>query len=405
MLENLFAKRINKNIPSRLQGLFPETNFPDNISFGGGCPDEKSFPARDLVNAYQEAIINEKEHSFQYHDVKGPERLREFLADRAQKKMGIANVTSEDVMLTAGGQQGIELVAKLFLEAGDKMAVEVPCYVGALAAFDVYEPDYYEIPMEDDGVNLDCLEDTLKTHPDIKLFYTVPDFHNPTGITMSLEKRQRLVDLANKYNFVILEDTPYRDLRYHGESLPSIKSFDTEGRVIFLSSFSKILSPAYRLGWLVASPEIKAELTKLKLAEDLEVPYIPSATVDNYIAHNDLDAHIESLKKIYRQKLDKMDQALHAYLPADAKISHPEGGFFFWIELLGDDANTSQLLLDEAIPNEHLIYVPSASFYPDRDHVNGLRVNFTGSSLAEIDEGCRRLGRLLNVDSLMQVAI
>lgn len=404
MLENLFAKRINKNISSRLQGLFPETNFPDNISFGGGCPDEKSFPARELVNAYQEAIINEKEHSFQYHDVKGPERLREFLADRAQKKMGIANVTSEDVMLTAGGQQGIELVAKLFLEAGDKMAVEVPCYVGALAAFDVYEPDYYEIPMEDDGVNLDCLEDTLKAHPDIKLFYTVPDFHNPTGITMSLEKRQRLVDLANKYDFVILEDTPYRDLRYHGESLPSIKSFDTEGRVIFLSSFSKILSPAYRLGWLLASPEIKDELTKLKLAEDLEVPYISSATVDNYIAHNDLDAHIEGLKKIYRQKLDKMDQALHAYLPADAKISHPEGGFFFWIEL-GDDANTSQLLLDEAIPNEHLIYVPSASFYPDRDHVNGLRINFTGSSLAEIDEGCRRLGRLLNVDSLMQVAI
>ncbi len=297
MLENLFAKRINKNIPSRLQGLFPETNFPDNISFGGGCPDEKSFPARELVNAYQEAIINEKEHSFQYHDVKGPERLREFLADRAQKKMGIANVTSEDVMLTAGGQQGIELVAKLFLEAGDKMAVEVPCYVGALAAFDVYEPDYYEIPMEDDGVNLDCLEATLKAHPDIKLFYTVPDFHNPTGITMSLEKRQRLVELANKYNFVILEDTPYRDLRYHGESLPSIKSFDTEGRVIFLSSFSKILSPAYRLGWLVASPEIKAELTKLKLAEDLEVPYIPSATVDNYIAHHDLDAHIEGLKR------------------------------------------------------------------------------------------------------------
>ncbi|MCD5552950.1 PLP-dependent aminotransferase family protein, partial [Lactobacillus delbrueckii subsp. lactis] len=145
-----------------------------------------------------------------------------------------------------------------------EMAVEAPSYVGALAAFDNYEPVYHEIPLEDDGVNLDYFEEVLKEHPAIKLFYTVPDFHNPTGITMSLTKRQRLVDLANRYNFVILEDTPYRDLCYHGESLPSIKSFDTEGRVIFLSTFSKILSPAFRLGWLVAGLEIKEQLVNLK---------------------------------------------------------------------------------------------------------------------------------------------
>lgn len=255
MLSKLFANRIKTENPSRLQGLFPERNFSDNISFGGGCPDESLFPSQALQAAYQKAVSQEQAHSFQYHDVKGPGDLRDYLANRARQQEIKAN--ADDILLTAGGQQGIDLVAKLFLGTGDEMAVEAPSYVGALAAFDNYEPIYHEIPLEDDGVNLDHFEEVLKEHPAIKLFYTVPDFHNPTGITMSLAKRQRLVDLANRYDFVILEDTPYRDLRYHGESLPSIKSFDTKGRVIFLSSFSKILSPAFRLGWLVASPEIK----------------------------------------------------------------------------------------------------------------------------------------------------
>lgn len=393
MLSKLFAKRIKTQNPSRLQGLFPESNFSDNISFGGGCPDESLFPSQALQAAYQKAVDQEQAHSFQYHDVKGPGNLRDYLANRARQQGIKAN--ADDILLTAGGQQGIDLVAKLFLGAGDEMAVEAPSYVGALAAFDNYEPVYHEIPLEDDGVNLDYFEEVLKAHPAIKLFYTVPDFHNPTGITMSLAKRQRLVDLANRYDFVILEDTPYRDLRYHGESLPSIKSFDTEGRVIFLSSFSKILSPAFRLGWLVAGPEIKEQLVNLKLSADLEVPYLAAGTVAAYLADNDLDQHIDQLKQVYRVKLDAMAKALKTYLPADAKISQPEGGFFFWVEL-DDEIDTRQLLLNEAVPKEHLIYVPSASFYPNWDKNNGLRVNFTGSSLSQINEGAERLGRILS---------
>lgn len=395
MLESLFANRINTKESSRLIGIFPDTKFEDTISFGGGAPDEKLFPVDGLVDAYHDAIDKQKSHAFQYHDVEGPKRLRDFLADRAINKAKIEGITGDDIMLTAGGQQGIDLVAKLLINPGDSIAVEAPSYIGALAAFDTYEPTYYDIPMENDGANLNILESTLKKHPEIKLFYSVPDFHNPTGVTMSLEKRQRLVELANKYNFIILEDTPYRDLRYHGESLPSIKSFDMEGRVIFLSSFSKILSPAFRLGWLVASPEIKEQLTNLKLSEDLEVPYIPSATVDSYIAHNDLDAHIDSLKTVYRLKLDKMYECLQKNLPDDAEISHPEGGFFLWVKL-NESIDTSKLLWEEAVPDAHLVFVPSKNFYAEKDVVNGMRINFTGSTDEQIEEGCNRLGELLS---------
>ena len=395
MLENLFASRIDTKSQSRLVGLFPDNNFTDTISFGGGCPDEQLFPAKELTAAYQDAVCRQKNHSFQYHDIKGPERLREYLAARAHDKMGIDHVTADDVMLTAGGQQGIELVAKLFIGKGDAMAVEAPSYIGALAAFDAYEPCYYQVGMESDGANLDQFEAILKEHPEIKLFYTVPDFHNPTGITMSLKKRERLVELANKYDFVILEDTPYRDLRYHGQSLPSIKSLDTEGRVIFLSSFSKILTPAFRLGWLVASPEIKEQLTSLKLAEDLEGPYIPSATVDSYIANNDLDQHIEKLKDLYRAKLDAMYRDLKRNLPAGTKLSHPEGGFFFWIEL-DPEIDTTSMLWEQSVPDQHLIYVPSENFYPNRDIKNGMRVNFTGSTIEQISDGCRRLRTVID---------
>lgn len=393
MLENLFASRINPEKKSRLVGLFPETNYSDNISFGGGAPEEDLFPVAALKSAYQAAIQSQGAHSFQYHDIRGPEYLRQFLVKRAEEIVGISNVTDQQIMLTAGGQQGIELVAKLLLNQGDAMAVEAPTYIGALAAFDTYRPTYFNIGMEDDGANLDQFESILKEHPEIKLFYTVPDFHNPTGVTMSLAKRKRLVSLANKYDFIILEDTPYRDLRYVGEKIPSIKSFDTEGRVIFLSSFSKILTPAFRLGWLVADEIIVQALTKLKLTEDLEVPYLPSATIEYYLKNNDIDEHIKKLRDKYEIKMELMLKAINKYLPG-VKSSCPEGGFFLWLEL-DENIDTTKLLWENAVPKQHLIYVPSESFYSLRDHKNGMRINFTGPSYEQIDSGVKRLSNML----------
>ncbi|MFC6253032.1 PLP-dependent aminotransferase family protein [Secundilactobacillus hailunensis] len=394
MDNKLFATRVQPAVPSRLAGLFPVMNYPDAIKFTAGAPAESLFPADAMAQAYADAMAAEGNHTFQYHTVQGPVELRERLAQRAMDKMQIDHVTADNVMLTAGGQQGIDLVAKALLNKGDGIVVEAPTYVGALSSFDTYEPTYYEVELEDDGLNTDQLEATLKQHPEIKLLYTVADFHNPGGVTMSLAERQKVVELANQYNLIILEDTPYRELRYTGQSLPSIKHFDTEGRVIFLSSFSKILMPTLRTGWLVADKAVIQQLYKLKEAADLEVPNITAQAINHYLADNSLDEHIARLNKEYKVRMQAMIDACRKYLPAGVSATKPEGGFFTWVTV-NSAINTTDLLYNEATPNQHIAYVPSKNFYAYKDHTNGMRLNFTGLTPTEIDTGMKRLGTLL----------
>lgn len=323
-MENLFADRVHPETASRLAGLFPVMDYDDAIKFTAGAPAENLFPSDEMKQAYLAAMAAEGDHTFQYHTVEGPYELRERLAKRARERMKITDAKPENVMLTAGGQQGIDLVAKLLLNKGDAMVVEAPTYVGALASFDMYEPTYYEVNLEADGMAIDQLETLLRAHPEIKFLYTVADFHNPGGVTLSLAKRQRLVELANQYDFMILEDTPYRDLRYVGESLPTIKSFDTEGRVIFLSSFSKVLMPALRLGWLVADEKVLKQLYKLKEGADLEVPNLTAAAVNNFLANNSLDDHIAKLNQEYLIRQQAMLKAIATYMPEGVTATKPE---------------------------------------------------------------------------------
>ncbi|ANZ60221.1 aminotransferase-like domain-containing protein [Secundilactobacillus paracollinoides] len=400
-MENLFADRVHPETASRLAGLFPVMDYDDAIKFTAGAPAENLFPSDEMKQAYLAAMAAEGDHTFQYHTVEGPYELRERLAKRARERMKITDAKPENVMLTAGGQQGIDLVAKLLLNKGDAMVVEAPTYVGALASFDMYEPTYYEVNLEADGMAIDQLETLLRAHPDIKFLYTVADFHNPGGVTLSLAKRQRLVELANQYDFMILEDTPYRDLRYVGESLPTIKSFDTEGRVIFLSSFSKVLMPALRLGWLVADEKVLKQLYKLKEGADLEVPNLTAAAVNNFLANNSLDDHIAKLNQEYLIRQQAMLKAIATYMPEGVTATKPEGGFFTWVTV-PESINTTDLLYNEATPNQHIAYVPSKNFYAYKDHTNGMRLNFTGLTPAQIDDGMKRLGTLL-ADRLTKV--
>ncbi|KRL76757.1 PLP-dependent aminotransferase family protein [Secundilactobacillus paracollinoides] len=400
-MENLFADRVHPETASRLAGLFPVMDYDDAIKFTAGAPAENLFPSDEMKQAYLAAMAAEGDHTFQYHTVEGPYELRERLAKRARERMKITDAKPENVMLTAGGQQGIDLVAKLLLNKGDAMVVEAPTYVGALASFDMYEPTYYEVNLEADGMAIDQLETLLRAHPEIKFLYTVADFHNPGGVTLSLAKRQRLVELANQYDFMILEDTPYRDLRYVGESLPTIKSFDTEGRVIFLSSFSKVLMPALRLGWLVADEKVLKQLYKLKEGADLEVPNLTAAAVNNFLANNSLDDHIAKLNQEYLIRQQAMLKAIATYMPEGVTATKPEGGFFTWVTV-PESINTTDLLYNEATPNQHIAYVPSKNFYAYKDHTNGMRLNFTGLTPAQIDDGMKRLGTLL-ADRLTKV--
>ncbi len=394
MTDDLFANRVRSEVPSRLNGMFPQMDFPDAIKFTAGSPAEDLFPRKEMAQAFADAVATEGNYTFQYHTVTGPQSLREKLAKRATEKMQIENIDADNVMLTAGGQQGIDLVAKMLLNRGDSMVVEAPTYVGALSSFDMYEPKYYAVQLQSDGMDLDQLETTLKAHPEIKFLYTVSDFHNPGGVTLSVEKRQRLVELANRYNFIILEDSPYRDLRYVGKSLPTIKHFDTEGRVIFLSSFSKILMPTLRTGWLVASKRIVKQLLKLKEAADLEVPNLTASAINQYLEKNDLDAHIDQLNKEYAKRQWAMAKGIRNYLPKEVKATCPDGGFFTWVTV-PDYIDTTELLYDHATPEEHIAYVPSKNFYAYKECTNGMRLNFTGLTPVQIDEGMERLGRVL----------
>lgn len=389
-MKELLAQRVNPDVSSALSGLFPQDPNPTAITFAAGSPNEKLFPVKEVQAAFNTAIEQEGAHLFQYQSSQGNPALRQKLADRIAK-WGNVTTTAENVLLTVGGQQGVELVAKALLNDGDDIAVEVPTYIGALAAFDLYRPRYHAVGLQSDGIDLDQVEATMQRYPHTKLLYTVPDYHNPTGITMSVDKRRKLVELANRYNFVILEDTPYRDLGYEHAPLPAIKSFDTEGRVVFLSSFSKIMMPALRTGWLVADGELLQAILKMRLASDLEATGVTHAAINAYMDHNDLDAHIRAMNDHYRQQRDAMLTGLRDYFPDEAAYTKPAGGFFDWVTLpKGIDAG--QLMLNVISPDAHVTYVPATNFYPNRDVHNALRLSFSGVDPATIDAGMHRLG-------------
>ncbi|ATU70517.1 PLP-dependent aminotransferase family protein [Levilactobacillus brevis] len=390
MMNDLFAQRVNPDVSSALAGLFPQDPNPTAVTFAAGSPNEQLFPVKEVQAAFNTAIDTQGAHLFQYQSAQGNSALREKLVTRIAK-WGNVTTTADNILLTVGGQQGVELVAKTLLDPGDDIIVEVPTYIGALAAFDLYQPHYHAVPLQADGLDLDALETTLQQHPNVKLLYTVPDYHNPTGITMSVAKRQQLVALANRYHFIILEDTPYRDLGYEGAPLPAIKSFDTEGRVIFLSSFSKILMPALRTGWLIADGELRDAILKMRLASDLETTGVTHAAINAYLDANDLDAHIQRMTTHYKQQRDAMLQSLTHYFPDEALFTHPAGGFFDWVTL-PQGIDTGRLMLDVISPQAHVTYVPATNFYPQRDVHNALRLSFSGVNPTQIDAGMHRLG-------------
>lgn len=394
-MRELFASRVNPDVSSAMAGLFPHDPDPTALTFAAGSPNEKMFPVKEMQVAFNTAIDTLGPHLFQYQSYQGNPALREKLTARIAK-WGQVTTTADNIILTVGGQQGLELIAKTLLNPGDDVVVEVPTYIGALAAFDLYQPTYHAVPLEDDGVDLNALEATLKKYPKTKLFYTVPDYHNPTGITMSVDKREKLVELANRYNFIILEDSPYRDMGYDNAPLPAVKSFDTEGRVVFLSSFSKILMPALRTGWMIADGELLEAILKMRMASDLEATSVTHAAINAYMDHNDIDAHIHQMSQQYRLQRNAMITAIEDYFPAEATHTNPGGGFFDWVTL-PKNIDLNQQMYQTIIPNAHVSYVPSTNFYPNRDVNNAMRLCYSGLEPGQIDEGMHRLGDQLKL--------
>ncbi|MGB3644436.1 MAG: PLP-dependent aminotransferase family protein [Mesorhizobium sp.] len=386
------AERMSQVKPSAIRELLMLGADPSIISFGGGYPDASLFPLDHLESVFRTAIAENGSDTLQYTVSSGSPKLREQVAARMTR--GGVSCGAENVLILQGAQQGLDLVAKMLVDKGDVIITENPTFLGALIAFNPCEPRYATVRMDEDGMDMDDLERTLARNPGAKLLYTVPDFQNPTGVTLSLERRKRLVELANKFDFVILEDTPYREIRYQGEPLPPIKSFDTQGRVIYLGSFSKILAPGLRLGWAVASEEIIQQLGLLKLAADTQCSTLNMAAVSLFLDTYDIDEHIAALRQTYRRKKDLMLDTIRRTFPQEVVFTEPSGGLFTWLTF-PEGFDTTRFMAEHALPEAKVAYVPGATFFPLEQEANHARLSYSTQTDEAIVKGITALGRLL----------
>ena len=387
-----FAHRAERVQPSAIREFLALAGDPAITSFAGGYPDPTLFPIEELHKIYDELLSSDNASALQYAASEGLPELRALVAARLTAD-GMPCV-ADDVLITQGGQQGLDLSAKLFIDAGDVIVTERPTFLGALIAFNPCEPDYRSVPMDEEGMDTDALEEVLRTTDRVKLIYVVPDYQNPTGRTMSLPRRQRLVELAEEFDAVILEDTPYRELRYEGERLPTIKSLDTTGRVIHLGSFSKILAPGLRLGWALASPEIREKLALLKLGADTQNGTLNMRAAAAYLSGYDIEQHIADMLPTYRHKRDLMLATMAEHFPKGITWTRAHGGLFTWVTF-PQRLDIAAFQRDVLIPRSGVIVVPGTPFFSERPEANHARMSFSGVPDERLVAGVRSMGELL----------
>lgn len=387
-----YADRTTNLKASEIRELLKLTEKPEIISFAGGLPAPELFPIEKMEEVMSRVLRDKGQSALQYASTDGYIPLREIIVEQRMKP---ANVPCkiENIMLTNGSQQGLEFSAKLFINEGDIIACESPSYLGAINAFKAYNPIFIEIDMDENGMIVDELEALLKKGTQIKMIYTIPDFQNPSGITMNLERRKRLAELANEYEIPLIEDSPYGELRFEGERLPAIKSFDTEGYVINLGTFSKTFCPGLRLGWITAEKDIIQKYILIKQGADLQCNTLSQIVTAEYMKEYNLNDHIKKIIEVYKNRRDLMINGIKEHFPKDIKFTYPQGGLFTWVELREDlDA---AVIMEEAL-KENVAYVPGGSFFPNGGKNNFFRLNYSNMSEEKIVEGIKRLGKVLN---------
>jgi len=381
-----FAERVQYAKASEIREILKVTEQPEMISFAGGLPAPELFPVEEMRAVFDAVLKEHGSEALQYATTEGYTPLRELVAAR-MAQIGI-KAAADDILIIAGSQQGLDLTAKVFLDEGDTVICESPTYLAALSAFRTFLPRYVEVEMDEDGMIMEELERALEANPGAKIIYTVPDFQNPTGRTMSLGRRQKLIELANKYDVVIVEDNPYGELRFAGEKIPPVKSLDTQGRVVYQSTFSKILSPGLRVGWICAAPETLQNYVLFKQGTDLHTSTIAQYAIVRFLNTFDLEAHIENIRKVYKERRMLMIDTMKKEFPAGVKYTTPEGGLFLWVELpVGLNARD---LLVKCL-ERNVAFVPGGSFFPNSSRENTLRLNYSNSSEEMIVEGIRRI--------------
>jgi len=394
-LSHLYSDRAGKMRGSVIRELLKVTQDPEIISFAGGLPNPQSFPIEDLNGVLDSVMKHYGKTALQYGTTHGLDELREALAERSAKD-GI-NATKDNIIITNGSQQSLDSVGKIFLNPGDTAIVGLPTYLGGINAFRSYECNLVGVPLDKDGMRMDLLEETIKKlikekiHP--KFIYVIPSFQNPAGVMMPESRRKKIIDIANEYNLVIIEDDPYGKLRFDGPVVKPIKAYDDVGRVIYISTFSKILAPGFRVAWNISSDDITRKLALCKQALDLCTSTFTQYVVNEFMRLGSLDLHIMKICEMYKPKRDIMMKSMEKYFPKGYVCNKPNGGLFAWVTL--QEGIDTEIMFLEAI-KQKVAYVHGKAFHVDGGGERSMRLNFSYSTDEQLEEGMKRLGTVIN---------
>ena len=388
-VERLLSKGIQATPPSFIRGILKAASDPEIISFAGGLPNPISFPQEELLESMERIVKVYGSSVFQYSITAGLPELRQYIANRYNRRFGL-HLTTDNILITTGSQQALDLIAKVLLDARDGVIVEKPTYLAAIQAFSLQQPVFYPVELSEDGLNTEQLEKALDHN--VKFMYTIPDFQNPTGLTYSAQNRKRIYEILKDREIVLIEDDPYGELRFDGEHLPYIGA----GRLpysILLGTFSKTVTPGMRTGFIISeNTELLKQISIAKEASDLHTNIFSQYLIWDYLTHHDLDAHIAKIKALYQKQAQAMMDAMDAYFPEGVQYTRPHGGMFLWVTL--PEGISAMSLFPKALEKK-VAFVPGDPFYIDMQNVNTMRLNYTNADCETIREGIRRLGEIL----------
>jgi len=376
---------------SEIRELLKLTARPDIISFAGGLPAPELFPVKEIAQVSHDLVLKEGQKLLQYATTEGRPTLREKIAKRMTEKYKTP-VVADDILITTGSQQCLDFAGKLFLDPGDVVLCESPSYLGALNAFNAYQPVFKEVPTDGEGIIPEELDKILASTPKCKFIYVIPDFQNPTGICWSLERRKKFIEVINKYDLPVFEDNPYGELRYRGESFPTLKSMDTKGLVSFLGTFSKIFCPGLRLGWIAGPHAIVEKFVMIKQSADLHTSNFDQGVADAYMDTYDLDAHVKEIVALYGHRRDLILKTMEEEFPEGVEFTRPDGGLFLWVTV--PEGVSARKVFDKCIEQKVAAVIGDA-FYPNDKTDRSMRVNYSCMPDDKIVEGVKRMAKAI----------
>ncbi len=393
-----FSERMSFLIASEIRELLKISDQPDIISFGGGLPSPEVFPSEKIKEILNSILSTNPVKALQYSTTEGYTPLRKAIADRINCSL-YTSFTTDNILITSGSQQGIDFTGKLFIDKDDIILCESPTYLSAINAFKAYLPKFIEVPTDDDGIIPDELEAILKNAQKssllnrIKLIYVIPDFHNPTGRTWTIERRKQFMEIVYKYKLPVIEDSPYSELVFEGDVFPSLKKWDPEELVISLGTFSKVLCPGFRIGWISGNKQIIYKYVLIKQGADLQTSNLTQMCIYEYIDKYGLEEDIELIRAKYKKRRDVMYSSIKKYMSPEVKSTYPKGGMFLWLK--APEYINSRDLLERCLENK-VAFVPGGAFFPNGGNENTLRLNFSNMCEERIEEGIRRISDVLN---------